>query len=382
MGFPWNAKNFSPIGIDFGSDSLKALQVTLDDPPQIIAAAVADIPSEARKDADAQRRFVGEALREMLTSGRFKGKRVVASISAAQTYTQHLRLGRAEGEALTQQIEAELRGRLPLDPSMLVVRHVHVGEVFADGASRQEVICLAAGRDYVMRNVQMVRAAGYEVVGMHCEPMAILQSFAHLFRRAEDMQRTTLFVDIGAATTKAMISHGRDLVFAKTIQVAGDHFVRQLGEELGVGIHEARVMHIRQPAGRTDQGMAVIEEGQGTAAAKAWGGTAVATAPGESGQSDEMLETLIDELHLCIGYHASLFQDRKLDKVVFLGGESRQTRLCQRIAQALMLPAQLGDPLARLIRPGDANAARGVDLRQSQPGWAVPLGLCLLPTNL
>lgn len=380
MGFRWNTKNFSPIGIDFGSDSVKALQVTLDDPPQVVAAACADIPGEARKDADAQRRFIADALRDMLVTGRFKGKRVVASISAAQSYTQHLRLGRAEGEALNQQIEAELRGCLPLDPSMLVVRHVHVGEVFADGASKQEVICLAAGRDYVMRNVQMVRAAGFEVVGMHCEPMAILQSFAHLFRRVDDSQRTTLFVDIGAATTKALISHGKDLVFAKTIHVAGDHFVRQLGDEMRLGLDEARLMHIRRAGGRTDQGLAVVE-----------GGTAVATAPdprgpeaniGEPDAPGEMLETLIDELHLCIGYHASMFQERKVEKAVFLGGESRQTRLCQRIAQALKLPAQLGDPLARLVRPGDSQAVQGMDLRQSQPGWAVPLGLCLLPTNL
>jgi Tfp pilus assembly PilM family ATPase len=351
-----------------------------------------------------QRRFTGDALRDILGAGRFKGRRVVASISAAHTYVQHLRLSRADGEALSQQIEGELRGRLPLDPAMLVVRHVVVGDVIADGANKQEVICLAASRDYVMRNVQMVRAAGYDVVGMHCEPMAIVQSFAHLFRRAEDAARTTLFVDIGAATAKALIAHGRSLVFAKTIHVAGDHFTRQLAQYLQCPLHEARLMRISgQDLSRIgaaplagDQGMPVIEGPPPGATPPApadrraapvlvkQAAPATSSTPALFEQPDhgEMLEVLADELHLCIGYHDALFPDRRLDKVVFLGGEARQTRLCQRIAQALRLPAQIGDPLARVKRPVESRAAEGVDLAQPQPGWAVPLGLCLLPVSL
>jgi hypothetical protein len=47
----------------------------------------------------------------------------------------------------------------------------------------------------------------------------------------------------------------------------------------------------------------------------------------------------------------------------------------------LKLPAQMADPLARIVRTG-AEPALGVDLKQPQPGWAVVLGLCLSPTDL
>ena len=416
MGFRWTQKNISPIAVDFGSDCLKLLQVQLDDPPQIIAAAAAEIPDSARRDADAHRQFVTGALRDLLRDGGFRGKRVVASISAAHTYIQHVRLARSEGAVLQEQIDTELRGRLPLDPSALVIRHVNVGDVFADGASKQEVICLAASREWVMRCVGTVRAAGFEVVGMHCEPMAILESFSHLFRRSTDGARSTFFIDIGAATTKALIAHGRDLVFAKAIHVGGDHFVSQLARQLNVSISEAkqrRAMEIggvpHRPVQRgvtatTDQGLPMIDsvaaEKGGRrfptpqpvpATAAAIAAPAVATEPQHAATTGapspvetpaEMLDALIDDLQLCVGYHASMFQDRPLDKIVFLGGESRNTRMCQRIAQALRLPAQLGDPMARLTRPLNAGAVTAVDLTQGQPGWAVPVGLCLLPTNL
>lgn len=387
MGFRWTAKNLSPIGIDFGSDSIKLLQVLSDEPPRVVASACADIPADARKDAEARHRFVTTALRDLLRDAGFRGKRVVASIPAAHTYIQHVRLTRGEAGSLEQQVEAELRGKLPLDPSMMVVRHVLVGDVFADGASKQELICLAASRDVVMRSVGMIRAAGYEIVGMHCEPMAILQSFSHLFRRNIDGNRTTFFIDIGAATTKALIAHGPDLVFAKTIHVGGDDFARRVNGKAAasLGTTPDRTQNAAQFGGAPTIHAAEVHGGVATAT-RIGTATATATAPSSTHalpeSPGEMLEALVDELQLCAGYHASVFQDRPLEKIVFLGGESRNTPVCQRIAQALRLPAQLGDPLARLARPeGGANAV-GVDLGQPQPGWAVPLGLCLLPTNL
>lgn len=431
MGLRWAQKNISPVGIDFGADSIKLLQVLSEDPPRLVAAAERDIPLDVRKQSEAYYRFVAEALREMVRDAGVRTRRVVASISAAQTYVQHVRVPTADPEMIEQQIEMGLRGRLPLDPLNMVVRHVDVGQVFADGAAKQEVICLAASREVVMRSVKAIRGAGLDVVGMHCEPMAILAAFAHLFRRAGDEKRTTFFIDIGGATTKALIAHGKQLVFAKTIHVAGEHFNRQMAQAWQVDVTEARLrrMHATAQAtageaetnqttsdeqteptastrerrqNATPPGMEAIdtdapaEAPAAEASAGAFASSVAASAPppapaasavaadpqpGLHEGESEMLEALVDELQLCAGYHASMFPDRPIEKVVFLGGESRHVHLCQRIARALRLPAQLADPMARLVK-STAVQRPDVDLQQPQPGWAVPVGLCTLPTNL
>ncbi|MEX0742657.1 MAG: pilus assembly protein PilM, partial [Phycisphaeraceae bacterium] len=213
MGLRWSQNNISPIGIDFGADSIKLLQLVTEDPPQLVAAAQRDIPEAARKQSQSYYDFAASALREMVRDAKMKTKRVVASISASQTYVQHVRLPVGDGEIVQQQLEMELRGRLPMDPLSMVVRHVDVGQVFSDGTAKQEVICLAASRESVMRSVKAIRQAGLDVVGMHCEPMAILAAFSHLFRREGDEKRTTFFIDVGGATTKALIAHGKKLVF-------------------------------------------------------------------------------------------------------------------------------------------------------------------------
>jgi len=89
----------------------------------------------------------------------------------------------------------------------------------------------------------------------------------------------------------------------------------------------------------------------------------------------EPLETLIGDLQLCVRYYESIFPGGKLDRAIFVGGESRHVALCQSIAQRLGIPATLGDPLARLQK--DSVAKTAVDLRQPQPGWAIAVGLGL-----
>jgi Tfp pilus assembly PilM family ATPase len=103
--------------------------------------------------------------------------------------------------------------------------------------------------------------------------------------------------------------------------------------------------------------------------------------PGSAEAAGEALECLIDELQLCLRYHQSVFPARPVEKLVFIGGESRNAAICQRIARALRVGAQLGDPLARMVRLKAATPPTGVDMRAPQPGWAVPLGLCLAGRN-
>ncbi|MDH3583567.1 MAG: pilus assembly protein PilM [Phycisphaerae bacterium] len=414
MALPWAQKNLSPISIDFGADSLKLLQISTDEPPHMVAAAALEIPQATRKDRAAYGAFVTQALKQLLRQGKFKGKRAVASISASSTYVQHIRLPKGELADIEPQLEGELRGRLPMDPSQMVLRHVPVGEVFADGVAKQEIICMAASREVVMQHVLMARGAGLNVVGMHCEPMAVMAAFSHLFRRVDDANRTTLFIDMGCATTKVMIAHGLQLVFAKNIEVAGEHFTHEAARFYGLGFAETRLHRIEIASTELAQAQeaaarpgevkparlprAAQQMGSPLAAAQAamraeqeaGGGTAVAAAvvappdqrPVTAAPEDEMLDCLLDELQLCVGYHGSTFPDRNVEKIVFLGGEARHIEMCQRIAAALRLPAQLGDPLARLSRGPGGCAPVGLDLRHGQPGWAVPLGLCLLPTNL
>lgn len=403
MAFGWSKTRYSPIAVDFGADSLKLLQIIPGDPPQLVAAACAEMPDEVRNDPAARHAFFSDALRSMLKLHPFKGHKAICSMPSYQTLVQTFQIARVDQEDFQTQIELQLRQRLNIDPSRMVIRNFEIAQVVRDGSNKIEVLCVAASRESVMKHLQAAERAKLDVVGMQCEPLAILKAFGHLYRGAEGQERTTCFIDIGAATTKVVIAHGEQMVFAKTIHAAGDQITRQLAKAMGVTFAEARIARIKRqnapakapaehamiaaapttgPAGAT--GMAAIEARIAAEQRHAAGepSSHAAATPSDIQLDSETIDCLIDELQLCVRHHQSLFPNRPIEKLIFCGGESHNTALCQQIARAMHIGAQLGDPFARLIRVNQAGPAAGVDIHQPQPGWAVPIGLCLSEGSL
>ncbi len=401
MAFGWSKTRYSPIAVDFGTDSVKLLQVILGEPPQLIAAAAMDVPPEARTDPSVRANFLQDALATMVKSHPFKGRRAILSLPASHTLIQHFQIARIEGEDFDLQVAMNLRQRLNVDPSRMVVRHFPVTTVVREGSSRQETICVAASREAIMNHIELARRAKLDVVGMHCEPLAIVKSFGHMFRNGPQGV-VNCFLDLGAATTKVVIAHDQQMVFAKTIHIGGDHFINHLAREKGISFAEARAMRMGQMGQPQSEEPAAVGASMPPVPTGAAGGLAMiearmAAERRAQGQpepaptvykkpvanpANDTLECLIDELQLCLRHHQSVFPEQRVEKLVFLGGESRHVDLCQKIARSLHIGAQLGDPLARAVRLTQGKTPSGVDLRQSQPGWAVPMGLCLSEPNL
>ncbi len=402
MAFGFSKTRYSPIAIDFGADSLKLLQIIPGDPPQIVAAAAAEVPDHARTDPGARMAFYLDAMKMMLAQQPFKGKRAVCSIPAYQTLVQHFQITKSEGDEMDEQIGVHLRERLNVDPSRLVTRCIDVGQVVRDGTAKQEVICIAAAKDAVMRFIETAHRAKLDVSGMHSEPWAIVKAFSHLYRRDGDDKRTTCYIDMGAATTKVVITHGTQIVFAQNIHAAGDQLTRAMAKEENMSFSDARQRRMAQAQNarlpETPKPVPAVAEEPHTVERRGKSGRpsglaaldaqisaelespAVGTLSHRSAKPEpkeaDTHEILVEELRMAIRYHQSVFTDRPVEKLIFLGGESRHVNACQQIAKALRIGAQLGDPLARSVKPDSRTG--GVDLREAQPGWSVPFGLCLL----
>lgn len=345
-----------PVGIDFGTGSLKVLQLSGAQPASLLTAASIKTPEDLRRDTTGRLAFQIEALPRLLKAVGLKAKRAVCSIPIGETICKPLRVPKTEGTSLAAIVKAAAPLQLGVAPGSIVLRHVEVGDV---GGGKTEVICLATSRELVDRLMAAVRAAKLEPVGIHNEFNALMVSC----RGLASGSAPTLYVDLGAGATKAMIAHGEKMVFAKAIEVGGFHLDEALAKQHKIDFAEAAKMRRSLASlGRSS------ERGEG----------GVATA-----QSSlcEPLEILTDELSMCLRYHESIFPGHRVERVVFVGGEATHTALCQHVARSLRLPAQVGDPLARVARTGSEPTV-GVDMNGAQPGWAVAVGLCLGPTDL
>lgn len=382
-----------PIAIDFGTGALKILQLDAGDPPKLVAAACLETPTSMITDHKRRLEFQLEALPKLIKRGGFVGKRAAAAIPAWQTSVKHIQFPRVDGVPIAQLVEAAIPQQMGVDPHTLVYRFIEIqGE---KGSNKIDVIIVSVQREVVNRFMGALIASKVEPVGMHSEFICTLRAFDHLHRREVDLNQKSMYIDIGATSTKIMISHGRDLIFARMIAIGGHTLDQAIAQQLDITEEDARkarlaldsaVEHKAVPPQPHESTAASVEADRRKIATPAGFSGDVLQQPTvpvgpEGANLDEPLEILTDEARMCMRYHASRFPGMKLDRVVFIGGESRHRGLTQHIARALRLPAQVADPLARIARNGNEPCA-GVKIDVPQPGWAVALGLCLAPTDL
>lgn len=354
-----------PIGVDLGTATLKMAQLRA--MPKgaftLIAAAIAEVPPEARREPAARMRFLHDGLRIAMKDAAFKGNQCILSLPAEMTFVQHLKLAKMPPEQLASALHWELQGKLPYDPSRAIIRHVLAGEIYENNEVRQEVIVLAVNRDTVEAHINLLRRVKLDCVGMNIEPCAIVDCFARLFRRSADASRATLFIDIGVGSTQVVISHGQHAAFARNLFLAGNQFDQAVADGLKVSLDEAQRMRRLAAADELGDGqLAPLQE---------------ALSPAVTALSDQVTS--------CLRYYESVFPNRPLERAVFLGGQAYDKRLCQMLARQLVLPAQIGDPLAGIPResnvPGLGSQGDGSRLEasgdESLPDWAVAVGLSL-----
>lgn len=415
----WFAPKANPIGVDFGTDSLRLAQVRfVDGEHRLAAAASADVPSHIRNDAPARLDFFINTTRDLLAQGKFHGRQAILALPSAQMYIQHLRLPKMDDVALIKALPWEVRGKMPIDPSAALLRHIVAGEIYIDNDPKIEVIVMAAAREAVNQYLAAAAKARLDVIGMNVEPKSLIDCFAHIFRRKSDVGLTNLFIDIGTNASRAIIARDADVLFARSINIGGEHFNRATAASMNIGVQDAKILRLKlcalppaqtnaqtptpKPQNDPDNSFALL----GLAGLPASAGSS-STETDRRTQSDptlddlppipsehehqmaqieracnEPLTRLIDELDLCRRYYESTFPQKPVDRILFVGGEARQRTLCQRIAREMQLSAQIGDPMCRMSKTCEIGLESGIDLAQSQPGWAVAIGLSMGPANI
>lgn len=418
MPFGMFRSHYSPILADFGSSGVKLVQTTVGDLPTVSAAAFIPFSDDLRaRPVEERFEFLAREMPEVLRENHFRGNRLVLAPFSQHMLVQHIGVPSGDAERAESVIRLQIAIGLGCDPDALVVRTNEVCETTRDGSSKVEHIAFAMSRDDVMRYVELARRTKLSVVGVHGEISALVHAFDHVNRRIEDENIATMYVDLGYGGTKVAICHGAKLTFAKTVSIAGRTIDQRLAEVRRCSLADARAARLAEgikpirigapaPAAAASSasdnalgGMAILRaaatkieaensvtltatDRRGIGNAPALGASVPAEAPRSlSAEVRETVEALADELSMCTRYHGALFRDRRIDRVVFLGGEARDTGLCQSLASGLRLPAKVGDPMARFLVNGAAPGGLP-DPQTPHPGWAVACGLAAAPTDL
>ena len=417
------------IGVDFGTRTLKCLQISGAENPTMLAAASLEVPDALLSDSFKRLDWQMQQLPALLKKSGFVGRRAACCVPTSMMFCKHLQLSLPETDPGAV-VAGSVAEQLVCDPKALEVRHRIVA---ATNAGRSEVLAMAVGRGLVQRMLAGVKSAGLEMVALHPETLSMLRSFDPVTRRESDGEVTSLYLDIGASATRVVIAHGKEPVFIKSIGIGGATLDALIRDQLRCTLTEARAKRLAasamtaRPADGEQAARRPISGGATQVAARTGSpaidaameseassgkvvGDALSEASGEKASSPltavlerrslaapsgftqvseiindkpvhEAVEGLADEVAMCVRYHSALFPGRRVERVYFVGGESACGDIAAFVARKLRLQAHVADPLARIARTSQIKTP-GVDLAKPQPGWAAAVGLCCGPTDL
>jgi len=244
----------SIVGLDLGSQVVKAVEITLEGPePVITGFARVEIP---------QGGSTAEALAEVFKRGQFRSKNVVTSVSGQSVVVRYVAMPRMSESELKQAIRIEADRYVPfeLDEVMLdcqaLQRRPRSAHEEGAGTDQMSVLLVACRTQTLEDQVQTVIGQGLTPTAVDVDVFALANAWELCGLPADDLdagegevpeegpvdERGIALVDVGASRTSINVLCGGETCFSREIGIGGDDMTQAVARRLGVEIFEAEAI--------------------------------------------------------------------------------------------------------------------------------------------
>ena len=343
-----------PIGLDLGHSSIRMIQLARSGAHlRVIAADETRFDTDLDADDSIREEFTVSAIKEMLARGNFCGKDVVSSLSNENLKTKSLRLDTTDTDQIEQLLRKEVARQFELDADTDEIRYMVAGNVYQGEEIKNEVIFFGADKASISRHISLLTQAGLNPVAIDAAPCALFRCFQGSFRRQEDQNLVSVFIDIGSRFTTVIMGCGQQLTFVKQIPIAGRQLNMEVASQLKVDFNEA--IMLRSKLRNSDPETIDLPTRQAVVDAMSL-----------------VIEELAKEISLCFRYYAVTFRGNRPAEVVFAGGEAYESVLLDMLKGRLDIETKIAHPFRGFDLTGTSFASR-----EHSPfcEWTVAVGL-------
>lgn len=343
------------IGLDIGTSAVRAAEVRGKEPPTLTRFAQLTLPPGAVTggevgDPDA----VASVLRDLWRRGEFRGKRVAVAVANQNVIVRPVELPKMEESELRDALKYQVQDYIPIAIEDALLDFLLLDEfVNEEGAPMMRVLTVAAQRDMVHGFVRVVQQAGLEPVAVDLSPLAAIRALVDPIGSILVEREAEAVVDVGGDVTNVVVHERGSPRFVRILQAGGNDITDALQSELSLSREDAEARKIA--VGLRAEGASVD--------------------PGAPSVIERRAAAFIDDVRRSLEYYQSQADAAPVARVVLTGGGARLPRLGERLASALRLPVEEGNPLARL-KVGEIGLSPE-QLEQVSAVAAVAVGLAM-----
>lgn len=369
----WKLKirKHQPIGLDLGSNSIKMIQLAKDQTGiRVVAAEKVRLDGLELND-EAKRQFIISEIKKILERGSFQGRKVITSLPSDKLKMTSLRLANISEEEINQILKRELEQRFGLNPNTDAIDYVMAGNVRCGDEIKNELILFAVDSETVRKHIELLKDAQLCPVAIDTAPCALFRNFERLLRRQEDIENTSVFVDLGSRLTTVIFGRQGQISFIKQIPIGGDRFDREIADRLEINLGQAKVLRNQLQMVNS----AKIDDA--TMDSTNYEGLDLTTRQVVTDSVVKVAEELAEEMARCFRYYTVTFRGKKVGRAIFAGGEAYENTLLSVLRQQLTVEIKIAEPLKGFDISGGTGINFDTDRRGLLCEWALAAGLAL-----
>ncbi|MFO1051374.1 MAG: type IV pilus assembly protein PilM [Planctomycetota bacterium] len=230
----------SIVGLDIGSSSIKAIELTHDKFDYIITAfAQMDVPNEqARRDA----------LADMFRSGGFRTKRISTSVSGKSVIFRYINMAQMSTEEMRNAVRFEADKYIPFDVNEVQIDTQKLMDIGGSGdaaSTEMKVLLVAAKNSLVTDQAEMLIQLGLQPVSVGVDAFALGNAYELNDIVSPGLQgsdHTVALVDIGASKSSINILRNNVSYFAREVAVGGQDITNAITRRFGIESFEAEAL--------------------------------------------------------------------------------------------------------------------------------------------
>jgi len=229
------AAKCGPIGVDIGDDTLTVVQLENNGKSKgisLISGDSKDRPEDVKPGSSDWQIWAIEAIRELTSNGRFRGRDVIAAMPASGVFIDHIKMPKVNDDKLQDAIFSKIKQKLPFEPDDAMIKYIPT--------EADNVLVIAVERKIIDRHLAIYEEANLHIKSIAVWPVALANAYTKLFGRREvDIEAVVMLLDIETNYTNVVICRAKTLLFARSIpigarQLDADEIVTRLVLELNV----------------------------------------------------------------------------------------------------------------------------------------------------
>lgn len=308
------------LGLDIGSTTIKAVQLTRDK-NNVTLNAAGYIPTpkvDPNMSTPHDEEVIANTINQLVHDMKLSSAEVCVSLPSYKVTTQVIEVPLMNEKEIESSIQWEAEQYIPLPLSKVKLDYAVIGK--NEKTQKIKLILVAAPIILIERYMRIITLSGLTPIALETEILATARSIIYSLPTLDNV----LLTSIGAVNTEIAIIHSKQLIYTKTYPVGGNTLTRAIIEDLGFEIIQAE--EYKKTYG--------IEED------KLEGKLAKILTP--------FFSNLFSEIEKTVAYFKEEFPKEEINTIVFAGGTAKLQGLMLSATKNIGFNSQVSNPFVNI----------------------------------